>query len=892
MANVDIIIPIYNGLDDLKKCLVSVKKHTNLENNRVILVNDKSPDERVLEYLYTQQDKNVILIDSPVNEGFSASVNKGICYSDRDVILLNSDTIVTAGWVEKIVRCAYSDDAIGTVTPLSNSATLCSVPITCQDNDIPEGRTIDEYAEIVEKCSLRKYPEITVAVGFCMHIKRTVIEQVGLFDGKTFERGYGEENDFCNRAGLLGYKHVMCDDTLVYHKGTVSFVSEEKQILIDKHTKILDEWYPYQMKKNHLYCMNNPDQYIRDNVNIWNSVDNGKTNILLMVQSDFREDASDNKGGTQFHVKDIVDGLKHTYNVFVAARDLEFLRLTMYDEDKVLSFKFYIGPADEYPQIHDMRLKPILKKILEGFAISMVHIHHVYNLSYDIFTLAKEMNIPYIMTVHDFYYICPTIKLNNCNGTLCTASRESELCAACLEEKCEISSRINFVETWRNVVKMAIAGAEKVIFPSDSAKQIFSIYYPERDEKYIVIPHGLDKYLPEQTAMVLKEHFVASNIEVFYDSILEDNFIISGWAFMYGNDCKNTDTYLYITDSQGKEICILCDKKKRRDVATQMGNEQYTYSGFSVDILGQALAPGKLQIQILLKIEDKLYLSDRITEVIYKKKNVSDKKLKVAFLGGLVPEKGSRLAYQLICNSKADVNWYIIGGINDADLSSLRQDNVIKYGPYDREDTFKILKEYNIDILCILPTWPETFCYTLSEAWLAGIPVICTSMGALTERFEKNQGGWLFELSDHLVTDIDTLLVDLCENPEKVDKMKEYVRHIDMKSVKQMCEEYETLYHDVADNRKIEDFMYKEEFLEAFRMEKNRFCGDAGIVAERLIERTVDELSTSILQKSKQLLKFQEQYEKVIADYGDSMKRLDSIRDSFWYKLYRNLKRK
>ena len=113
-----------------------------------------------------------------------------------------------------------------------------------------------------------------------------------------------------------------------------------------------------------------------------------------------------------------------------------------------------------------------------------------------------------------------------------------------------------------------------------------------------------------------------------------------------------------------------------------------------------------------------------------------------------------------------------------------------------------------------------------------------------------------------------------------------------MKSVKQMCEEYEALYHDIVDNRKIDEFMYKEEFLEAFRMEKNKFCGDAGIVAEDLLERTVAKYSYSILQQSKQLQKSQEQYEKVIAHYGDAMKRLDRIRDSFWYKLYRKVKRK
>ena len=71
-----------------------------------------------------------------------------------------------------------------------------------------------------------------------MFIKRAVLDEVGLFDAKTFGRGYGEENDFCNRAEQLGYIHVMCDDTFVYHKGTGSFQSKERQQLIDRKSVV------------------------------------------------------------------------------------------------------------------------------------------------------------------------------------------------------------------------------------------------------------------------------------------------------------------------------------------------------------------------------------------------------------------------------------------------------------------------------------------------------------------------------------------------------------------------------------------------------------------------------------------------------------------------------
>ena len=242
-------------------------QHTNLTENRLILINDNSSDDRIRPYLEEQKKDNVIVIHNESNKGFSNNINLGMSQSqERDVILLNSDTIVTKNWVEKMVACAYSDSSIGTVTPLSNNATLCSVPNFCEENTLPEGMSVDQMANIVEECSLRKYPRITVANGFCMYIKREVINTIGNFDAETFGRGYGEENDFCNRAGQSGYIHVMCDDTYIYHSGTKSFTSKEKKAYIKEHEIILYERYPRQMRENALHCKKNPNGWVGKNI--------------------------------------------------------------------------------------------------------------------------------------------------------------------------------------------------------------------------------------------------------------------------------------------------------------------------------------------------------------------------------------------------------------------------------------------------------------------------------------------------------------------------------------------------------------------------------------------------------------------------------------------------
>ena len=89
---VDIIIPIYNAYDDLCKCLESIAQHTDLSRDRLVLINDKSPDERILPLLRKWERENIIVIDNERNLGFSGNVNKGMQLSEeRDVILLNSD---------------------------------------------------------------------------------------------------------------------------------------------------------------------------------------------------------------------------------------------------------------------------------------------------------------------------------------------------------------------------------------------------------------------------------------------------------------------------------------------------------------------------------------------------------------------------------------------------------------------------------------------------------------------------------------------------------------------------------------------------------------------------------------------------------------------------------
>ena len=248
---VDIIVPIYNAYKAVDECIASIIKHTDLNKNRLILINDKSTDETILGLLNTYKEKNpelnIVVLDNEVNLGFVGTVNKGMKYSKHDVILLNSDTEVSDFWVEEMEKCAYSQEDVATVTALSNNATLASVPNGLQPNPLPDSITFDEYAHIVYTRSLRRCPQIPTAHGFCMYIRRNVLDIVGYFDQEAFGKGYGEENDFSYRCMDYGYKHLLCDSVIVYHKESQSF-NEKKEQLIKENMKILKKRYPLYVK--------------------------------------------------------------------------------------------------------------------------------------------------------------------------------------------------------------------------------------------------------------------------------------------------------------------------------------------------------------------------------------------------------------------------------------------------------------------------------------------------------------------------------------------------------------------------------------------------------------------------------------------------------------------
>jgi len=221
----DIVIPVYRGESETRTCLESVLAAANLHPVEVVVIDDASPEPAISEYLRgLASQRRITLIVHDENRGFVAGVNEGMAlHPDRDVMLLNSDTEVASGWADRILAHFDADPTIGTVTPFSTNATICSYPRTLQSNPMPPGETTASLDADFALANPGRRIDIPTAVGFCMTISRRCLDRVGLFDYERYGLGYGEEVDFCMRAARAGFRNVLAGDVFVRHQGEVSF---------------------------------------------------------------------------------------------------------------------------------------------------------------------------------------------------------------------------------------------------------------------------------------------------------------------------------------------------------------------------------------------------------------------------------------------------------------------------------------------------------------------------------------------------------------------------------------------------------------------------------------------------------------------------------------------
>jgi GT2 family glycosyltransferase len=243
--DVAIVIPVYGAPALVERCIESVLLHTT-GRARLIVIDDASPDSAIAPLLARYASREgIAVLRNESNRGFTATANRGIAEAGRaDVVLLNADTEVGPNWLTGLRRAAVSGAEVATVTAVSDNAGAVSVPELERENAWPSCWTFEQAARALWHGASTAYPELPTGNGFCMYIRRAVIDEVGALDEAAFACGYGEENDFCQRASARSYRHLIAGNVYVRHARSASFGHERRTKLGEAGMAVLRERWP------------------------------------------------------------------------------------------------------------------------------------------------------------------------------------------------------------------------------------------------------------------------------------------------------------------------------------------------------------------------------------------------------------------------------------------------------------------------------------------------------------------------------------------------------------------------------------------------------------------------------------------------------------------------
>lgn len=454
---VDVIVPVYRGLEETRACLESVFASDNAIAMNVIVIDDNTPDTDLKDYIRKLAEAGkVCLVEHSANRGFVVSVNEGMCvHPERDVVLLNSDTQVFGDWLDRLTEHAYTG-RIGSVTPFSNNATICSYPKLGENNEIPEDTTPEELDQLMRRVNAGRHCAIPTAVGFCMYIRRACLAEVGPFDETTFGLGYGEENDFCMRSLKQGWTHLLAADVFVHHVGRVSFgpASDSQQAAMDS----LLRKHPHYLHYIAWHCQTDPANAFR----IAATADRLNRSALPVWMSVVHELG----GGVVEHVSRIEElsrGDVLWIHLAPAGRD----HIRLFCERKGFEFSVTLHVPHEFE---------LLLRLLRQIGVDRIHVHHVLGLPLEPTELAATLGVPYDVTLHDYYFVCPRINLIDEGSKYC-GDPEHGNCKSCALAVAQNGIGLDLL-SWRAKYGSLLSGASRVIAPSADAARRFQRYFP------------------------------------------------------------------------------------------------------------------------------------------------------------------------------------------------------------------------------------------------------------------------------------------------------------------------------------------------------------------------------------------------------------------------------
>lgn len=500
---VDVIVPVYGAPDELRACLASLRRHTGLTLDRLVLVIDGPQEAAVEEALATVADLPAVVLRNPARRGFVGSVNRGMASSDRDVVLLNSDTEVTAGWIGKLQEAADSDPAIATVTPFSNNATICSLPRFVEANALPAGWSLDAFAALVERASARERPRLPTGVGVCLYIKREALDRLGLFDEARFGLGYGEESEFCCRALKAGFLNVLDDATFIYHAGQRSFGRSRSPRVRAAH-RVMRKLHPEYLPAVARFLREDPLAPARERV-------------IAALRKPPRRAREPRR------IVHLVHGWPpwssagtETYARRLALRQTAWREVAVYarvaDPGRELgeATELWDGGArvrlvvNNFTQrdplsrnaLHDRRLAADFRRFLAETDPRLIHVHHLAGHAATLVREAARRGVPILYQIQDWWAPCARANLLDAGRRLCPGPSAAR-CSACLPltrlPGAPALNRLLYAGRF-HLMKRELRRADAYVMGSHAIHESYlRLGYLRPADRVFVIPYGIER---------------------------------------------------------------------------------------------------------------------------------------------------------------------------------------------------------------------------------------------------------------------------------------------------------------------------------------------------------------------------------------------------------------
>lgn len=480
---IDVMIPVYNGFEFLESLFDSLERAASTPF-RLLVCNDASTDERVQPWLEQrlQDFPGAILLHNESNLGFVGTVNRLFEKTTHDFVLLNSDVQVPPFWLERLFAPILTNSQVASVTPFTNAGAICSFPKFFVDNPLPQGLDALEVDAVLTRLNDAAAIEIPTGVGFCMAIRLEVAKRIGMFD-PVFGRGYREENDWCQKARMLGYRHVLAPNLFVYHKHGGSFSSKERQVLADRNEVILRERYPGLFEHYEDFIYRDPIQPLRDFLYLMVLARQADRPALVIIDNAI-------KGGAYAYSRELIaNTLDAGQPVLHLLDDIHTgeLRVEWMSPNERLTLNF-----SDYPAwgrvIAGIQPESILINNLYSYRRPMDFLHWLTQQS-------AIQDIPVSIALHDFFMLCPSLFLIDSEKNYCGLP-DSATCNRCFGRlpMDDLPSGAESIAEWRAIWAKVLAMAASIIAFSNSTRDLFLRIYPQYADKIVVRPHSMTRF--------------------------------------------------------------------------------------------------------------------------------------------------------------------------------------------------------------------------------------------------------------------------------------------------------------------------------------------------------------------------------------------------------------